>query len=155
VAGAPLELSVLACAAHLGRGPLTTIVSALAVGGLARTASAGSDRIEPYHDRVRNAILACLSPEEMASNHRRIASALEQVATGDEHVELALVHLMGCGRTSDATRCAERAARLAASALAFSRAAELYSLALDLVPDSHAAAEKRLELRLGLAEALA
>lgn len=107
------------------------------------------DVIEPFHDRVRQSVLAGLEPAAQRAWHGKLAEALEEL--GDADPETLGRHWEGAGQHERAAQCFEEAAGLAVDALAFERAARLYRACLDrLPPDTpHAAA-----LRLRLAQAL-
>ncbi|MCG8419974.1 MAG: AAA family ATPase [Proteobacteria bacterium] len=88
--------------------------------------------IEPYHDRVREAVGSRLSSAERRGFHLRLAIALDQTATADQRPELLFRHLRGAGQIERAAVQAEKAAQAALDALAFDRAAELYRARLQL-----------------------
>ncbi|HEY0483502.1 MAG TPA: AAA family ATPase [Kofleriaceae bacterium] len=107
-----------------------------------------TDLIEAYHDRVRETVTARLAREVVIDGHTRLATALENRGFGVDRPDLLAYHLEGAERPVDAARWAERAGDLAARALAFDRAAELYERVLALT--GHApAAEVSLRTRLG------
>jgi eukaryotic-like serine/threonine-protein kinase len=84
--------------------------------------------VECYHDRVREAVTSQLPPELLALWHRRLASTLE--ASGSQDLEALAVHLLGAGEHARAGLYALRAAAQAERALAFDKAARLYSIAV-------------------------
>ena len=84
--------------------------------------------VECAHDRLREVVVAGLAPEQRALLHRRLAATA--VASGRDDPEFLARHLHAAGDHAAAAEQAERAARAAAEALAFDRAAELYLLAL-------------------------
>src|SRR5439155_18726077 len=105
----------------------------LRVGHLVRSTGPGdADEVEAYHDRVRETVLAHLAPPARRDCHRRLAEALEGSGHGD--AEALAVHFDGADERDKAGRYYAEAARLAAEALAFDRAAGLYRLALELRP---------------------
>ena len=114
----------------------------------------GTDVVEPYHDRVREAVIARLARNDVIDGHTRLAGALERRGHGDDYPDLLAYHVEGAERLIDAARWTERAADQAARALAFDRAADLYQRALALTkhPPEH---EVRLQRRLGDALAYA
>jgi serine/threonine protein kinase len=85
--------------------------------------------VESYHDRIREAVIARLSPAEVSERHNELATALEKGRKPDD--EVLAHHLHGAGNLSKAATRAERAARSAVEALAFARGAELFRKALD------------------------
>jgi serine/threonine protein kinase/tetratricopeptide (TPR) repeat protein len=151
VAARPIATSVAAAAAAVDDAD--GIAALLRAHHLARTAS-GSDaeRLEPYHDRIREAVVATLAPADLRDRHRRLARALEVQARDD--FEALCVHFAAGGEPAPASLYAERAADVSLAALAFDRAVALLRRALELRGDDADALEvARLEMRLG--EALA
>jgi serine/threonine protein kinase len=121
----PLPLSLLMAA---GEADLPA-VRALRMARLARRVRvAGEDGIEPYHARVRAAVREGLSEPQRRAHHRALAQALRPHA--ELHAEALVEHLAACGEDREAAAVALRAAELAASQLAFDRAAALYAIAL-------------------------
>ena len=84
--------------------------------------------VEPYHDRLREAVEASLGPDERRELHGRLANVLSR-DPGTEP-EVLVPHLLGAGRRADAARAALLAADRAEQQLAFDRAASLLTLAL-------------------------
>ena len=113
----------------------------------------GGGEIEPYHDRVRETVLAHLETAALAQCHLRLATALEVSiqAGGGADAEAAAVHFEGAGEREKASRYYSAAADRASVALAFKHAAELCRRALDL---SSSTGETRRGLLVRLAEAL-
>ncbi len=146
VAGTPLRKKTAARALDMEFTEFAKRASVLRVAHLLRWSDTGhADSIEPYHDRIRAAVLARLTPETLRAYHRRLAVALE--ATQGDPEALAL-HWRGAGETDKAVSYALHAAAQAAGTLAFDRAAQLYSLAIDLgIADSVQA--KRVYISLG------
>jgi eukaryotic-like serine/threonine-protein kinase len=131
VAGAPIAQREMAEAAGLSVGDFMAEVSSLRAQQLLRTAGArGSDLIEPYHDRVRESVLARLAPRIRKDHHRRLAAALERAGVAERDPQALVSHLEGAGEGERAAAYAVKAAELSARALAFDRAAELYRAAL-------------------------
>ncbi|HMK74526.1 MAG TPA: AAA family ATPase, partial [Myxococcaceae bacterium] len=89
-------------------------------------------RLEPFHDRIREAVLADLTPERASACHRGLAAALEETGAADPEV-LARHHMEG-GNAEQALRFFVLAAEQADRALAFDRAVRLYDRAIGLVP---------------------
>jgi tetratricopeptide (TPR) repeat protein len=146
--GGPVELGTAARAAELERAEATTAADDLRAANLART-SGREDRIEPYHDRVRETVTTLLDAEATKALHGRIAQAL--LTTGNADPEALLTHAQAAGFDALAAEYAESAAERAAHQLAFDRAAELYRVALEGSEDPGA----RRRLTIALAEALA
>src|SRR5690606_960203 len=91
-------------------------------------------RIEVYHDRIRENLTALLSPDDERRIHGRLVRTL--VARRVNDPEALYAHYRGAGDRVTAATQAALAARKAASALAFDRAASFYRGALELAPDS-------------------
>ncbi len=151
VLGAPTPQELVAQAAGLEMREFARAVSLLRTSNLVRTGGARvTDAIEPYHDRVREAVVARLTDLERRECHERIASAFEASKAYDP--ETLAVHWAGAGQEAKASRYTVVAAEQASQALAFERAARLYQRAIDLAPEDDA---RRRPLRKRLGEALA
>jgi eukaryotic-like serine/threonine-protein kinase len=78
VAGKPLPPEVAAAAARLEPGELTRRLAILRASNLVRaTGAQRADAIEPYHDRVREAVLGHLEPPRRGALHEALAVAFE------------------------------------------------------------------------------
>lgn len=106
--------------------------------------------LEPYHDRIRQAVLATLPPDRRRSRHRELAFALEKSSHADP--EVVARHFEAAGIREKAATHAERAAERAAAALAFDRAASLYE---DVLRLSAGGGRERAVLLVRVADALA
>src|SRR5262249_50729101 len=121
-------------AADLSFGDFAKEVAMLRVAHFLRTAGMrASDHVEPYHDRVRKAVLAHLEPARARAHHRRLALAFE--TTGQTDAEALTVHWREAGEAPKAAHFAQLAAAKASKALAFDRAAHFYQMCLDLRSD--------------------
>jgi serine/threonine protein kinase len=151
LAGRPVAQVVALRAAELDETARVP-VNALRAGHFARTRGpAPEDAIEPYHDRIREAVVAELrarGDEHVRAGYVRLGAALEQSA--DDDVEMRVLCYQGAGRTELAARWALRAAQQAERTLAFDRAAQMLRLALSLGAGGDAPA-----LQARLADALA
>ena len=135
VAGAPTPQGVAADAADIDLGQLFELAAVLRIEHFVKTGGARpEDTIEPYHDRVGEAVLAHVEPDARTRWHARIAAALERA--GSEDAEALARHWQGAGKAERAADYAGRAGDEAMRTLAFERAARLYRLALDLHPHS-------------------
>jgi len=151
VAGRPLAQQTVAHAAGMEMGSFARVVAQLRVAHLVQTSGArASDRIEPYHERVRGAVVACLSAPQRAAYHKRLALALEASRWPDG--EALSLHWARAGNRSRAAKYAVAAAHQATEALAFDRAAACWERALELTPEGD---PKQRALRVRLGEALA
>jgi hypothetical protein len=149
IAGEPLAQPLAAQAAGLEPGECARLMGLLRAAHLVRSTGAhAGDAAECYHDRVREAVTARLAPDAERRWHAALAAALE--ATGwAARSPLALVrHLEAAGEPARAAELAERAARQAAEALAFDRAAELYRTTLRLGRHEREI-ERRMQIVLG------
>jgi tetratricopeptide (TPR) repeat protein len=144
VAGAPITQEVLAGAVGGDRAELERHVSLLRVEHLASiTGGRAADTIEPYHDRVRAAVLTNTTSDARVACHRALALALEQAPR--QEAEALARHWRGAGDPVQASRYSILAANEAAGALAFDRAVALYEAALDLGPSAGAERSALLE----------
>jgi serine/threonine protein kinase len=110
------------------------------------TREAGEDRIECYHDRIREAVCETLDAEQTRSLHRALAQVLETEPLED--CDALLEHWRAAGDRDKARHYALRGAERAEAALAFTRAADLYRQALALMPEGDARSVELSE-RLG------
>lgn len=124
--GGALPREIAVAAAELGPDEAADAIAELRV---ARMIREGDELVEPYHDRVREALAGRLPRGERAALHLVLARALE--ASGAPPERLAH-HWAGGGATEQAAQSAEAAATRAADALAFERAAEWLAMALQL-----------------------
>jgi hypothetical protein len=155
VAGWPLPSEILIAAAAVPVGDFDPALARLRHAHLVRVADrARKNAVDPYHDRVREAVLDHLPPERRKACHRALARALLAVAPIKEASpspqvpevatdppppswdyawlgpEAIGVHLQAAGELEQAARYLVLAADQAAAALAFDRAARLYRQAL-------------------------
>ncbi len=151
LAGAPISQSVVCQAAETTLADASRNLAALRVANLVRGAR-GGDRIEPYHDRIRESVTGRLEDDQRTARHGRLAIALEAADQPIRYPEMLVYHLEASGRVAEATQRAEQAARRARKGLAFDRAAELYRTALRLGDYDD---DKRRQLVIRLGEALA
>jgi hypothetical protein len=150
VAAGPLAQETLRRAASIGGDMFPKALSLLRVAHLVQTSGArGTDGVEPYHDRVRAAVLAHIDDARRAECHRRIAIALE--TSGQPDAEALVLHWRGAGGDAQTAHYAALAGDRAAEALAFDRAAGFFELAL--AKGDHAA-EGRRALLIKLANML-
>jgi serine/threonine protein kinase len=152
VAGTPVLQRVVARASGQNTADCDRWISLLRVGHFVRTTGVrDTDAIEPYHDRLRDAVLSLLDDPARRALHLRIADTLEEMGAAANDPQSLVRHLESAGETERAAEYAERAAPLAAEALAFDRAAELYGTTLRL--GRWGRSESR-RLRIAQAEAL-
>jgi hypothetical protein len=104
------------------------------------------DTVEVFHQRLREAVMGELPPDQQAEIHQNIAEAITE--NEDQDPELLLDIAIATGSTKTLPYVLQ-AAEQAEQCLAFERAAELYTQALKLCEDSEQA-----ELRTKLADVL-
>jgi len=74
---APLTQDAVAAAAAMTPGELAPIVSLLRASNVVRTSGVRvTDRIEPYHDRVRQAVLRRIDPDTRRARHEALATVI-------------------------------------------------------------------------------
>jgi len=152
LAGVPLALETAADAADITLASCSRWATMLRLLRLAQTAGGrAAGAIEPYHDRVARAVAARLDEHTRIAYHRDLADAMQAAGAADVQPEILVHHLEAGGLRAQAAELASTAARRAADALAFDRAAMLYQSALRL---GDPAPRERDLLRLELAAAL-
>ena len=112
--------------------------------------SGSAQRLELYHDRIRDALCTLLDSLDLERIHRRLAETLERRGGGDP--EALFEHYLGAGDPVAAGRQAVLAAEKAFAALAFDPAALFYRRALEMLS---AQGDERFALMRGLALSLA
>lgn len=152
VAGAPIPQGVIGQALDYEPPRLTKLLGALRATSLVRTGGTRSnDPVEPYHDRVREAVVARVPAPRRRRYHERLATVLLASPIADKDPLTIVRHLEAAGHVDHAGELAIQAARRAEEALAFELAAALWEVALRLgVTDEDA----RRELLLRRAQAL-
>jgi len=129
IAGVGLSQEVAMRALGVAFDEFSSSVQALLVAHLAKThGRRGKDLIEPYHDRVREAVTSRLSAEERALCHRQLAEALEKAEAQD--ADALALHWFGAGEGARGTSYALAAADQALAAVAFETAARHFERAL-------------------------
>ncbi|MCU1277586.1 MAG: Serine/threonine-protein kinase PknA, partial [bacterium] len=147
LAGRPLEQEVAAAAVDLEWGDFNRQLAPLRASHLLRTSGARlSDRVETYHDRVQETVMAHLAPDARRRWHARLARAFEACARGD--AETLAVHFREAGELTRAIHYFGLAADRAQHTLAFDRAARLYRQCLALLAEATPEAQA-LQIKLG------
>jgi hypothetical protein len=148
VAGVPTSLDLVAAAAGIERNLLAKHMATLRGLNLVKVSASGrTRRIEPYHDRVREAVVRNIGEDAMRAWHGRLARAID--ASAERDVERLALHWEGAGDASRAAALLREAGDRASQAFAFDRAVELYQRSLALGGGRGAK-----DLELALAEAL-
>lgn len=141
LAGTPLTLGQAAHASGADLPELAARISKLRGGRLVHTSGPRrSDHVEPYHDRIRVAVVAQLDEDARREHHRRLALAIEATAP-DDHETLAR-QWAAAGNAERAVEHAVQAAETSAAAFAFHNAAEIYRQAIALLPASSSRASQ-------------
>jgi hypothetical protein len=149
VAGRPLDREVARRSAGLENEE--PFVGLLRANHLLRGSGSGEDeKVETYHDRIRETVAAGLSEPALAEIHQKLALALEGSRYTD--AETLALHYQGAGSPERAALYAAEAAAKASTALAFDRAARLYQLSMELGVSGPGESQK---LRVKLGDALA
>lgn len=148
VAGRPLRpADAFAAAAAGGPGVLTR----LRTDRFIRVTGCGpNELLAPYHDRIRETVVARLSAEALRNLHRQLATVARADSKPDPRI--LATHWEGAGEVELAGEYYAAAADEAAQALAFDQAADLYRKSLVLRP---LAGSPRCEHLRKLADALA
>jgi serine/threonine protein kinase len=145
VASGQVVQEIVARAADVPAERFAACVSTLRAANLVRTSGPRPwDPIEPYHDRIRQAVVGHLDAARTVELHRALASAIEGAPYSGQDAMLAY-HWAGAGRPDIAARHAVSAAVRAADGLAFDAAARFYRMALELGHPDRA----QLHVRLG------
>ena len=98
--------------------------------------SGSAQRIELYHDRIREALVTLIDADECRRLHHCMARAL--VAKGAGEPEALYEHYREAGDHAEAAVQAAAAAQKADRTLAFDRAAAYYRAAIELASESDA-----------------
>jgi hypothetical protein len=132
-----LDRASIARAAAIQRTELADAVTQLEELRLVRTTGARrQDLIEPYHDQVRQATRARLTPEQLQRRHRLLAEVLEKRAAPPW---LVFHHYIAANAPERAVPHAIEAAVASQHELAARRVARLCETALELLPADHPA----------------
>ncbi|KAF0247649.1 MAG: ATPase/protein kinase family protein, partial [bacterium] len=148
VAGRPILRRIAKHAAGLRQEELSAITT-LRVQHLIRFRETltQNDEVETYHDRIREAVIRHLAPNEKQNYHSKLAVELETVAEIDP--EVLVVHFLQAGNQEKTAKYAFDAGEKASQTLAFDRASHFYQMCLNLRSENMPASElKTLQLKL-------
>ncbi len=149
--GSPVPIDLVRVAAEVPGDKIGDVVrQAKALNLVKTTGPRLTDRIAPYHDRVRESVTARLSADDRRTLHATIARAI--AAEAPQEIELLAEHSLGAGAIAAAVEHFRAAAKKAFDALAIDRAADLYARAIELGIDD---ATARRETTIALGDALA
>jgi hypothetical protein len=132
VAGRPLDQAVASSAVELGADEHRAIAVLRGARLIRGTGLSERERLEIYHDRIRETVVGTLSPAALEHYHRCLARSLE--AAGETDAELLALHHHRAGQLDQAGVHYARAGERAALAMAFERALEHFRLALQFAP---------------------
>jgi len=152
----PLRQDLAALALEVKTAEVFRMAARLRVLHLVRTGGAGAeDLVEPYHDRVREAVHARMDDALKLRWHETLVRVLRSAR--DPEPERLAAHLRCTGEKEQAARYLAEAGSRAAAALAFDRAAGLYAEALELHgnPKNDEGSERARAWRVALGSALA
>lgn len=151
VAGRPIAREIAVRAADVPSDEERNAIALLRSGFLIRTLhGSDGDRLEAYHDRIRETVIGLLDEEATKHCHTQLAASIEASRTPDP--EALATHYKGAEMLDRAGEWAMFAGDRARDALAFDRAATWYAAALEWRPVEGANGR---EARRNLAEALA
>jgi len=135
LAGIALRQRVLGRVVQIEGEALLHVLSELSAHRLLRVQRTQErDAVEPYHERIRAAVVASIDPAQKPALHRLLARSLETEQHGED--EGIARHWHEVGELGRASAAAMRAGEAAMVALAFGKAASLYTWALELGVDS-------------------
>lgn len=152
-AGRPIDPELVLRAAALSAEDGASVMSTLKATNLVRAlaGSGATELVETYHDRIREAVLAQITPEVLREHHRTLAQVLERSSPASE--EAIFYHYREAGEPAQAARYAAAAAESALVSLAFDRAVKLFQTAI--APLGRGEERRRLVVLLGNALASA
>jgi serine/threonine protein kinase len=130
ISGRPISQSLAFQASELVAGGRVALASLRSARLIRRVGHTHQDQVEVYHDRIRETVIAHLSPEALRWHHDRMARVL--AASGPVDAEILAEHYRGAGDLARAFEYYSRGADQAATALAFDHSARLYRIALEL-----------------------
>ncbi|MCP4678287.1 MAG: protein kinase [Deltaproteobacteria bacterium] len=132
LAAKPLSQEVILWTA--GDAGLGSTIRQLKAQKLVRTRGTNpSDIMEPYHDRIREVVVAGIGERQARLYHRQLAERIKQEAEPD--LDALAEHYAGAGDLLRAVSYSEKAAKQAEESLAFEHAVVLYERLLSLLPE--------------------
>jgi eukaryotic-like serine/threonine-protein kinase len=154
VSGSPLSLTVLAKVLDTIPGKCLQYINQLRISNLIRISGTEVDRrMEPFHDKIRDAVLHRLANEDKRFWHHNLVTVLKT----NENVtpEILAFHYEGEGEKTLARIHYTKAAHIANESLAFQRASSLFKKAIELWDNDEIENQTPLrELWLELAQCL-
>ena len=149
LSGGNVGRAVAMRASYLDESRFAATLDALRIGNMIKLAGLKGELVEPFHDRIREAVFSEMNPGDKRALHRALAQAI--IVDPSPDPEILLLHYVAAGMPDEARGQATKAASRAESALAFDRAAALWdeALAIDGWEDG-----TRRTMQLARAEAL-
>jgi serine/threonine protein kinase len=128
VAGEPISRRHLGTAAGVATSDLSRQLQQLRAQRVVKTSgSRADDMIEPYHDRIRTAVMTSMAGDRRAKHHRALAAALASKGTAEQLAR----HWYLAGEPDHAAPHARRAGDEARARLDFDTCARWYGIALE------------------------
>jgi hypothetical protein len=151
VAGRPMLPAVLTAAARLAN--TERAARNLVQAGLLQWSGMMGEFLAPYHDKIREAVIANLAESDIRAYRLAIAQAIESTQQGS--CEDLVEYYLAAGHEAEAARHVEAAARHSEDMLAFARAASFHRLELELAErlGSQPPQRARVALAVSLANA--
>jgi eukaryotic-like serine/threonine-protein kinase len=148
VAGRPLPLEVIKRSSGMVAATFEQHLSTLSVGQFIRIeGSRRTDKVWPYHDRIRESIAGGLSVDQRRILARHLAKALQEAE--HQNPEALVEQWRAAGSPRRAAYFADLAGQDAMKGFAYGRAAFFYALALQLDPPRDPKKRSALLQRLG------
>lgn len=151
VAGAPVPYGVLADAADLKGAALYSALAKLRIQRLLQPGATAAEAV-PYHDRVREAVVAGLDLGAIVGAHLALAEAWQHASA--PNAERVARHYVAAREPTLACPFLERAGQQAFDSAAYERAIELWTLRLSIARPA-LAREERWRLEIARSDALA
>lgn len=147
VAGRPVTLQIALRTASIRRAGRSQLHALTGLNLTRMRVVNGTRLLEVYHDRIREAVVAALTPAQRVETQRRLLAALEQWGQADAD----WLHVVATGAEDHAAalRYGLEAAEHAVRSLAFERAVTLFRECLTRMADAEPAAQGEVWKRLG------
>ncbi len=155
LSAAPVNVGVLSTVLKIPLGTCIRHINMLRVATLIAARGRHTDRrVEPFHDRVREAVIQRLDPQTARRWHQTLAQAYKE--SGSASPDILAYHFEAAGISNLARIHYVRAADVASASLAFERASALFKKALELWPEGNLTTDtKKRAVVYDLARALA
>ncbi|MBU1238649.1 protein kinase, partial [Myxococcota bacterium] len=138
----PVSADILSTIMNIPPGKCIRHINQLRVATLIAARGSTTDRrVEPFHDRVREAVVQRLDPATAQKWHQTLAQAYKESREGSP--DILAYHYRAAGEYHRARIHYIKAAKIATASLAFERATQLLSKALELWPESDLATDTK------------